>query len=213
MDIPITKRQKNIIIGSVLGDGCLEFNGYRGTRLQIKQAKKNKEYVFWLYCELKNLCRSAPKQRKDTMQWYFSTRALDCLTNMQKIFYQNGMKVVPDKIGSLLSSSLSLAIWYMDDGSLDYRKKDHYSFSLSVDAFKKNDVIRLKNILKNNFDLTVSIQKPRSRQKRYFKLYIGASDRDNFLYLVQPYLLKCFFYKKPPSIIMPPQRLHAELPT
>lgn len=78
----ISKHQQEIIIGTVLGDGYLEFNGFHGTRLQIKQQEKYKDYVFWFFSQLKNLCISAPKQRKDNNQWYFSTKSLEKLTRL-----------------------------------------------------------------------------------------------------------------------------------
>jgi len=68
MEIKLSKRQKAILIGNILGDGHLEFNGHYGTRIQIKQCLRYKKYVWWLHNEYKNLCKSIPKQRKDNDQ-------------------------------------------------------------------------------------------------------------------------------------------------
>lgn len=70
----LTKWQKDILIGLVLGDGNLEFNGCRGTRLQVKQEEKKQEYVIWLYNQFSTIVKTPPQQRRDTGQWYFGTR-------------------------------------------------------------------------------------------------------------------------------------------
>ena len=51
----MTETQRDIILGTLLGDGSLEFNGYKGTRLQIKQQDSSKQYVLWLYENLADL--------------------------------------------------------------------------------------------------------------------------------------------------------------
>jgi len=199
MEIPLSKQQKEIIIGNILGDGCIEFNGFRGSRLQIKQAERNKDYVFWLYRKLKNLCKSSPRQKKDTGQWYFSTRHLDELTDLYKLFYPNGKKRVPNNVSDILISNLSLSIWYMDDGCLDYRPKDHYAFILNTDSFSFRDVSRLRKTLDNNFCIKSTIQTSVCRGKNYPRLYIGAKGRNTFLKLVKSNILSCFTYKLPPK--------------
>lgn len=198
VSIPLTQRQKEIIVGAILGDGSLEFNGFHGTRLQIKQKAELKEYVFWFYQELKNLCFSPPKKKRDTRQWYFGTRFTIELTDYYRKFYQNGKKKIPKEIFQIINSPISIAIWYMDDGTLDWRPKDHYAFLLSVDCYSIEDVNLLKAMLKRNFGIESSICTPLCRGKRYPKLYIGKKGRDRFYSLIKPYLLSCFSHKTPP---------------
>lgn len=193
-----SRTQRDIIIGNILGDGSLEFNGCVGTRLQIKQSSKYKDYVFWLYEKFKNLCNSEPKQRKDNNQWYFSTRALKELTLLHRLFYKGRTKIIPKNISGLLTSPLTLAIWYMDDGSLDFRPKDHYAFVLSTDSFNLEEVCRLSRIIKRNFGIKTNVYNSLCRNKRYPKIYIGVKGRDKFLSLIKPHILHCFSHKLPP---------------
>lgn len=193
-----SKTQRDIILGTILGDGYLEFNGCVGTRLQIKQSVRHKEYVFWMYKKLRNLCRTGPKQRPDTKQWYFSTRALRDLTLTQNIFYKNRKKRIPGDIADILISPLTLAVWYMDDGSLDFRPKSHCAIMLHTDSFSLVDVKRLQRALKSNFGIPTRLYKSLCRGKRYPKLYIGADGRDRFFEVVKPYMLNCFASKLPP---------------
>jgi hypothetical protein len=193
--------QRDIVIGAILGDGCLEFNGYRGTRLQIKQKEEHKQYVLWLYENLSDLCRTGPQQRKDTKQWYFSTRALEELTDLQKIFYFERRKRIPTEVASLITSPVSIAIWYMDDGTLDYRPKSHYNFRLSTDAFTKTENELLVGMLKVNFGITASIGTGLCRGQKYHRLYVGSKGRDSFLDLVQPHVITPCFRRKIPSLL------------
>ena len=187
-------------MGTLLGDGCLEFNGYRGTRLQIKQKDEHKQYVMWLYENLADLCRTEPQQRKDTKQWYFSTRALEELTHLQKIFYFQRRKRIPNEVARLITSPISIAIWYMDDGTLDYRPKSHYNFRLSTDCFTTEENEMLVSMLKKNFGVTASISNSLCRGKKYNRLYIGSKGRDSFLDLVTPYMITPCFNRKIPFI-------------
>lgn len=98
----LSKQQKDIMVGLILGDGHLEFNGYRGTRLQVKQSKEREEYVLWLYENFKQFVNTPPKQRKDTDQWYFGTRFYEDFEKIRKNFYQNRVKNIPDNIDHYL---------------------------------------------------------------------------------------------------------------
>ena len=138
MDILLTKLQRDIVIGTILGDGCIALR-YDDGILKIKQSEQHKEYVFWLYEKLRNLCVSFPKQRKDNNQWYFDTRSIQEFTNFRHLFYPDGKKIIPKNISNLLISPLSLAVWYMDDGTLDYRPKDHFAFYLATHSFSVGD--------------------------------------------------------------------------
>lgn len=193
----LTERQKSILIGNILGDGYLDFDGYIGTRLYIKQSEDKKDYLFWLYEEFSNLCKSEPKQRKDNGQWYLGTRYFKEFTDLRSKFYENGVKIVPKEIGKILKNPISLAVWYMDDGTLDFRLKSHFAFSLAVNCFSVDEVQILVNVLKDNFGIIASSNNSLCRGKRYPRLYIGKDGRDKFLSLITPFIHECFSYKIP----------------
>lgn len=196
----LTKRQRDVLIGLLLGDGNLEFNGYQGARLQIKQSEEKKGYVFWLYNQFKNLVRTPPKQRMDTRQWYFGTRFYTDFEEIRKLFYQDRQKIIPENITDLIDSPLTLAVWYMDDGKIDYRKKSHYAYHISTDSFTELEVKQLQKLLYKKFGIVSKVYMSLCRGKRYPKLYVGKIGRDTFYETVSPYIVKCFEYKLPPKI-------------
>ncbi len=205
--------QKDILVGLMLGDGSLEYNGYRGTRLQVKQSEEKKEYVFWLYGQFKHIVKTPPKQRKDTHQWYFGTRFCADLEEIRQVFYKGRTKVVPDNIAEWFSSPLTIAVWFMDDGRLDFRVTSHYAYHISTDSFTESEVRRLQDLLLEKFRIIAKTYRSLCRGKYYPKLYIGSDGRDSFTRTVAPHILSCFEYKLPPAdqYALTPQRLHAEL--
>ena len=204
----ITTLQRAIILGSVLGDGGIypqskytksDWMKQKKAHFYFKQSLQYADYVFWFYNQMKNLCPSKPKQRKDNRQWYFYTSSFEELMTLRKKFYNNdGKKVIPYDIGSLLTDPLSLAVWYMDDGSLDFRVKSHYNYALSSNCFSLAENETLAGVLYQNFGITASVQNPLCRGVRYPELYIGVAGRDKFIKTIKSYLLPCFKKKIPP---------------
>lgn len=206
MHFTLTEKQEAIIIGTLLGDGYLHKSFHGSSSLEVKQSDSKKEYVFWLYHQLKELCGKAPYQRKDNLQWRFYTYYLRELTQFHEIFYQE-RKIVPRNIKEILENPLSLAIWYMDDGMLDFRPKSHYAFRLSVNCFSLLEVQLLTEVLRDNFNIEATIHTPLCRGKRYPLIYIGQKGRARFLSFVKPYILSCFSYKLPPVLPNPSETL------
>lgn len=194
----LTLKQQQILVGSILGDGGTYKNkGASNAHYYVKQSKENYEYLHWLFKELKNLCPSKPKQRKDNGQWYFYTSPFEELTKFRKLFYQDSKKIIPFNIKDLLTSPLTLAVWFMDDGTLDYRVKDHCAFHLCTNCFSKKEAYTLVDVLSENFGVFASVHYTLCRGKRHSRVYIGAKGRDRFIKLINPYILKCFRYKLP----------------
>ena len=55
----LTERQKSIIIGKLLGDGSLRRKA--NTLLAVKHSSSQKDYVHWVYEELKQFVKTPPK--------------------------------------------------------------------------------------------------------------------------------------------------------
>lgn len=197
----LSKQQQDILVGLLLGDGSLEFNGCKGTRLQVKQSEEKQEYVEWLYNHFAHITRTPPQQRKDTKQWYFGTRFFENLEEIRQLFYKDGIKHVPSTIAEWFDSPLTLAVWFMDDGRLDYRAKSHYAYHIHTDSFTESDVCVLVQLLRERFGIVTKPYFSLCRGIYYPKLYIGKQGRDQFTKTVAPYMLSCFRYKLPPDFL------------
>lgn len=191
----LTKKQQDIIIGSLLGDGCLERNGNH-VRLRIGHGAVQKEYLFWKYKELKNLSTGTPRyvimhrkaNDKFYESWHFSTYSDKSLERFWEIFYRNGTKRVPDNVEELLRSSLSLAVWFMDDG---YRRNDCNACRISTDAFSLAEQKLLQRALKKNFGLETKLHK----KLKTWNIYISNRIVKQFADIMRPYIIPSLKYK------------------
>jgi hypothetical protein len=118
----VSKRQREILIGTILGDGYLQKTGKRNARLKLEHSEKQKDYIFWKYEELKNLMQDRPKRierfnpkwGKTYVYYRCQTHSMPLLGRYKRYFYdEGGKKKVPENIEKLLRSPLSLAVWYM----------------------------------------------------------------------------------------------------
>lgn len=190
----LTKRQKDILIGLILGDGCLEKNG-NNVRLRVEHGLKQGKYFRWLYEEFRNISQKPrivsnkhSKNGKVYERLHFSTLSLECLNSYQSIFYKDKLKIIPGNIEKLLGTSLSLAIWFMDDG---YKRNDCNALRISSDSFSKKDQLRLVKCLENNFYVKSKLHK----KGKNWNIYIPQNYSLIFCDLVGPYIIPSMKYK------------------
>ena len=187
--LKLTKRQKEIIVGLLLGDGHLETqdNG-RTYRLKVEHGPSQYEYVLWLFKELENLIRAEhpfEKKAKDgRVSFGFTTYSLGILRFCGQQFYADGKKQIPSLISKLLTP-LSIAVWFMDDGS---RKSDrHATYIIHTLGYDKKDLERMCEVLEKRFEIKSTLH----RQKgKYWRMYILTSSATRFRSLIEPYIKK-----------------------
>lgn len=194
MTYKITPKQKQIIIGELLGDGCIETANGRTFRLKIEHSYKQQEYVDWLYAELENLASAPPKVKLQTVRgkeykkYWFNTAYSASYRFYYHQFYPAGKKVVPKLIHRWLTP-LTLAIWYMDDGSI--KSKVPKAKILKTQGFDLNSLKLLQTALLRNFSIKTILR----QQKEGKQIYILASEVKRFETIIKPYVLECFNYK------------------
>lgn len=192
-----------VAIGSVLGDGHLRPFSKRGrtSKLYISQRTSKLAYLEWLHSMLG--CGFAMKpirKKKGYAQYCVETKPERVLGDLRLRFYPNGKKAVPNNIGDLLVSPLSLAVWYMDDGTLDRRFKYHFNSMFATYGFSFEDCKKLAKTLVDNFGVEASVSKCKMRSKMYPRLYIKSCSMVNFMNLISPYVHPVFQYKVFPYI-------------
>jgi len=182
----LTERQKAIIIGCLLGDGSMRCK--TNALLEINHSFRQCGYVEWKYNELKELVLTRPHKRfcnAGRIAYRFTTRSLPELTGIYRKFYREGKKIIPD---TLKIHPLSLAVWFMDDGSKNYR-----AIYLNTQKFNVSEQNKLISLLKDRFSIVASMNK----DKKYYRLRIAVSSVGRFLEIIRPYLLPMFCYKTP----------------
>lgn len=187
--IDISQVQKEILFGTLLGDGNITKvkNSYQGrTNHSLSQI----EYCTHKRSLLENLTYEIAftdkklKQFPDKIykQCYFCLKPNENLKDLYLDFYINGKKDVPLNLDLLTPQAL--AIWFMDDGT----KSGKCSISIATCSFSLEGLLRLKSYLKFKYDLDVIIQKD-------FKIYFNAKSGRKFYDIVKPYIIESMKYK------------------
>ena len=189
---------RNIVVASLLGDGWLDRLKPR-TQTSIYHLKYNDKsfgYLSWIREQVEELEPSILKAKPGFSQHYFYTRSRQDIGDLRKLFYPNeGIKRVPENISALLTDPISLAVWYQDDGTLDRRPKYHWNVRIATYCFPYDDCVLLRDALKQNFGITVSVCKCQMRGKLYFQLYVHAKSMERFIEIVKPYIHENLKYK------------------
>jgi hypothetical protein len=182
----LTEEQKSILIGTLLGDGTMRIK--KNAHLEINHAFSQKALVDWIFSKFSSLVKTPPKWRKgngNREAYRFATQKLPILTPFYDLFYRNGRKVIPS---NLKLSPLSLAVWFMDDGSNSYS-----SIYLNTQQFSFDEQLQLIDFLKRQYGIDATVNK----DKTYYRIRIRSGSAKRFIQLVEPFVLKEFRYKFP----------------
>ena len=155
--------------------------------LEINHSVHQRTYVDWKYRHLSALVRTAPKLRSGNggrTAYRFVTRSLPELTSYYVLFYEQGVKRIPD----LELSPLSLAVWFMDDGCRSRR-----AVYLNTQQFDMDSQSRMLSMLRNQWGISGTL----NRDKTYYRIRLTVESTTKFVRLVEPHLLPELKYKLP----------------
>ena len=187
----LTKRQREILIGLILGDGNLSKPGgpKANSSLRVQHGQKQLFYNKWLDKEFKSINSTLDiYQPKGTygntpMSRMCTKTCLDFTDFFYKA-YTPKKSISKNWLQEI--STLSLAIWYQDDG---------YRNMLNTQGFTKTDLTILKEVLKEKFNLNCNIIEYFKNNKTYYVINFLGKELDKFNKLIKPHLLPEFYYK------------------
>ena len=196
--ISLTRNQKAILVGTLLGDGYLQKTGEKNARLRLEHGGKQKDYVLWkmhafprLFQGKPNqLHRVHPKTLKTYEYWRAQSSSSPVLGVWRKLFYPSGKKRIPENLAEILTEPLALAVWYMDDGY--YNPKDKNSF-LYLGRVSRKEAECAQDTLIKNFELSARIY---DKKEKGFALYLATVEPKKLHVLTkEPVVLPTFAYK------------------
>jgi recombination protein RecA len=202
--IPISDEERQIIIGTLLGDGCVTLTKQGRGMLNVTHTTKTEGYFYWKLRSLPRLFfedhvvrrSNGLKRGRATSSLSAYSIVRDELTSMRALFYPKGIKLVPSRIASDLTA-LSIAVWYMDDGSLSTRGNSH-RIILATNAFDDSSIRRLILSLKRHGVTAKAMRFGHAGQK---VIYIGKrSNISRFADLVRPFIHSDMAYKLPTDL-------------
>lgn len=194
-EIEIGNDLKQLLIGSLLGDGC--YCSVGGTTknmcLSIAHSEKQKEYLEYKHSILDryNLASTIIGYRinnsrysRELTGFRFKSRLHPIFTNIRTKYYDcDGHKRVFKEFVEDIDA-LGIAIWYMDDG---YVTKNSCVFSTCSFTVEEQQI--LAEILLRKFNLHFNVGVIDN------SMYLQAKDFPKFVELVKPYIIPSMQYK------------------
>lgn len=194
----MNKKQQTVLIGMILGDAFLQKTGENNARIRLEHSEKQKDYLLWKanffpeFFQGKHafLERYNPVYKKAYRYVRWQSNASPEIGKFRKIFYnERGRKVIPEKLGELFKTPLSLAVWYFDDGYLYHRDKMAYIYLPKL-SFREVEI--LLEALEVNFELKPLV-KTKSRGNQVLVFPVEQTGRLNDL--VSQFAPKSMQYK------------------
>lgn len=187
----LSNQSKEIILGSLLGDGSLKiYKPYKNARFSFKHSIGQKEYFFWKMDKLKEISsESNVWQQKDDglggKKMRFQSLALEKLTELHYLTHKNNHLEIKRKWLNKMTP-LSLAIWWLDDGSIISNGRKGV---FCTDSFSLKDQKILAQYLQKVWSVKVSIGKIKrewnGEKKEYYRLWIrSAEELKKFLRII-----------------------------
>lgn len=190
----LKKREKELIIGFILGDCSVERNG-ANCRLRFDHSRLQLDSCRWKHRILSPHCGKFTEYDswdKRTKKYYakcrFYTWTRPYFNVYRELFYPAGEKQIPESIGDLLTSEWTLAAWFLDDGS---RRTDCAALRLHTNSYRKEECSLLSEVLEKNFSISSTLHRARPRNKiggeeRDWILHIGGSGAERLDFLIRP---------------------------
>lgn len=182
--LELSQRQKEILIGCILGDAYISPLG----KIRIEQSTKQRDYVDWKYQELHSLCYPAqpreivhilPTGKQHTSVFFLLRQYFRA---WRSIFYEGRTKIFPRDVPV---SPLSLAVWYMDDGCWTGKKA-----LICAESFDGIYSENMQKVLMDQHGIETVVGKNG-------RLVIRKKFHDQFFSLISPHIIPSMKYKLP----------------
>lgn len=201
---PISQEAKNIIIGSMLGDGHMTDLGYYTEKHSPEQLK----YLQWKANFFPHLTTSTSWCNYETIDkrsgtliktYSFRTRTHSWFQEIEKLFYKTikgkRTKIIPDEIIDWMNEEV-LAVWFMDDGITHWTYRNGIkkypnakpSVSICTDSFS---ITENKKLIKT-IDLKFNIQSYIGGRNR---ILFNTKNTAKLLPIIKPFCTSDLLYK------------------
>lgn len=193
---PFTDRQKSLVLGSVLGDATLTAApNSNSVYCSMTHGSKQLEYLMWKLRELSPyvICKTAKRTGQHPGGGYstvYSSRTIahPWLTSTYPLCYPNGVKIVSLEWLNQIDE-FALAVWFMDDGSLNKR---YGTMVLCTNPFDYNQHTLMQQWFYDRWGIETKLEPRRNNQ---YMLRINASIAGKLREIISPHIIPPMRYK------------------
>jgi len=190
---------RSAIIGMVAGDaGIRQQKGCRSVSLRICHAERQQEYLEYKRDILQNLFKEWKIVIKSINNSgypgvWLGTRTHPRLRVIHKWFYNSGKKQFSRRVLNYLTP-IGIALWYMDDGSLSYKRREGKIHGREIHlntycSFEEAKIIQtyFKEVWNMSWTLVFN--------KGFYRLRMGAGEAQKLFAIIEPYIIPSMKYK------------------
>jgi hypothetical protein len=181
--ITFGSRQRELIIGSLLGDATL-LKTTSGYCFRVHHGRRQQDLVDWKYAELADFVRSAP--RTSGNGYYFRTVTHPELAVLRDSFYAGRRKIVPIRLLERELTALGLAVWIMDDGAAEGKQ-----LRLNTQSFSAEEAEELVGLIRAKFGIIMGVNRDKNRPR----LRCNAASMLRLVGLVRHHMIPSMLYK------------------
>jgi recombination protein RecA len=197
----LSDQQMQLILGSLMGDGCLSPNtrGRSGTRFRLGHGAKQATYLDWKVSLLGNI--ECARTANAVGAVFADFTPLPELAEVHEaVYFGDGKKHLSWEYLKELTP-LALAVWYMDDGCFTLRSKGVQErtqggtgrIEICVEAMSPGSRERLVQYLRDTHGLDVKLRASGAAQKAVIQFTTSASEK--FQKLVASFVHPSMEYK------------------
>lgn len=194
MKTKITKESRNLLIGLLLGDGTISNNNV----FKLAHCEQQLDYLEWKIKQLNNsgLRNNGVKEyisikgfNKGSKVYYTQLNIIPFVKVLRRIMYKPTKKLGNRKLLNRLSAR-EIAIWYMDDGHINYRKtnnKIHGFYIKIATCIPKEELQIVIDYFKEVWNIQFYMFHEGKKENSY-SLCCGTKEGIKFISIVKPYV-------------------------
>lgn len=185
------KEKRAILLGLAIGDGNIYCNK-RGAGITIRHCDAQLDYLKHKVSLLEAIYKTPIKIIRVQNGNQISKGDCKHFRIYRKWLYPNGIKTISRVLKFLTIQSI--ALWYMDDGSLTAKKRDGkiHSYELTLNTYvDKEENQKIIDWFLSNYNIRFT----QTKGKGKYRLRMGTREARRFCSLIRPYIIPSMEYK------------------
>ena len=194
MKTKITKESRNLLIALLLGDGTISNNNV----FKLSHCEEQRDYLEWKIEQLKGagLRNNGLKEYVSVKGYnigkkvyYTQLNIIPFIKVLRRVFYKPYKKLGNRKLLNRLDAK-GVAIWYMDDGHINYRKtngKIHGFYIKIATCMPKEELQIIIDYFKEVWNIEFYMFHEGKKENSY-SLCCGTKEGIKFINIVKPYV-------------------------
>ncbi len=210
----MNNKDRAVLYGMAIGDGCLTHRNrlkdgkypYSQSDLILGHGPKQKDYLEFKRQKLLSILGGNVKMSTKTYKvagkeylGYQVAKTNPYFRQMHSVLYKSGKKYISKEVLSYLDEE-SVALWYMDDGSIGHNKNNQGEItSLHFELHTQCNTEQEANDIRDWFNEKFNLGVRSSVHKGRYNIRGGTQATLLLCHLVEPYIVPCMMYKISPA--------------